>query len=186
MDKIWYFNPGDVACEDCKNAAGYYGKRPEGPHPGTCDCLIEEVTIDAIGSGCVREYRAVAAISSDSDGASTRYDFQNCSRPNTQASVECYIEVEDNLGAVLKGVMETQIGWTEPTHVTEGDFTAPANTRGTVSVQAVLTVTTGIAEEWEVCRKGTFVMERKLDDLSGSYTHVSAVQTDVDFEPCIR
>lgn len=185
MDKVWYFEPGDSACEDCQNAAGYYGSRPEGPHPGTCDCLIQEHDIESGNYECAREYRGVAASTSSGANATMQYRFDVCRETGGEITVESPIDVDDDLGSDLRDAMENILGWSAPNHVTETEFSVIGGHHGTTDVEAIVEVVTGSAEVWQICRVGDTKIERKVDDLIGTYSYVSAINCDVHAERCI-
>ncbi len=185
MDKMWFFNPGEVACEDCQSHAGYYTSKPVSPHPATCDCLIEEVSTETLaGDGCGFEYRVPLVASSPENGASTTVTFENCANKEVQGAITSAASIENNLGDELQTAVESLLSWSPPDHVTEVHFVAPANTHGKVEVQLVAYVANASVQKWSVCRKQGMKWEHQLDDLSGTYTCIQAIETQVSSKAC--
>ena len=183
MDNVWYFNPGEEACELCQSAAGVYSEEPALPHE-SCDCTIEEHDIEASADGCEFEYRDPSMLETAENRATTTYTFFNCGNRETTAAVTSSAEVEDNLGSDLEHAIREQLGWAPPGHVTEAHFVAPTNTHGSIEATLVAYLVDAGAQQWQVCRKGGFRFEHKIEDLSGTYACIQAIELDIDSEAC--
>ena len=182
MGKVWYFGAADGACDVCESASGFYSNKPSRPHLG-CNCLIEEFKSDDADK-CTVEYRGVLTGTFPENRASTPYRYNNCGSPSATSYVTSSTGIDDSLGSELRGVIEKELGWTPPTHVSDAEFEAPANTRGTVEVKLVAKVTNAQAEKWEVCKMGGLTTERMVDELSGSYTCIVEMEAVVDSTVC--
>jgi len=152
--KRYRFILGDEPCDICVGLEGEYDSPPEVPVHPNCDCRIEEIEEDP-DSDCHFDIREVQ-VSEETYTESIELGYEHCGvDEDGQYSLEVDLQGmgSESFDHGVKEAAEAA-GWSPPSGALPTvDITVPANTEGSITLEAEFVNAVFTAECWKVCSK---------------------------------
>ena len=190
MGTIWYLDPEGESCDQCADAAGWYDSRPPLPHDN-CNCTIQEYELGEDDGSCKVELREVElSESSESDSLRFNAKWDLCGESadvelNSGDLSALFDEEVDQMPDQLREALKEQVGWNPPEpDVDVDDINVEGRTHGVITQTGAVYTAEASAEVWAVCESGGETYEEHLEDISGTYQCVYAVEVDRETEAC--